>query len=155
MAQNDTLRGNSVNAGDWEKALRGVARPPKGQPPWLAASVAEFGPTQRALHVVRSIRAFSFGGIILFVALLAFLLDHSPDGESVLLIVSLFALPTCLVVWLVASRAQRRLSRKKNLIEQRLYGAGLRLGDDGRVLTDNPHPVLILDTARRKATNTS
>jgi hypothetical protein len=156
MAQNGTLQSNSVKSGDWENALRGAARPFKEPPPWIAASVAVFGPTQRTLNVVRSIRALAFGGILVFVTLLAFLLlGHSPDGQSVLLIVSLFGLPACLAAWYVASRVERRLNQRKKQIERRMYGAGLHLDDDGRVRTDNPHPVLILDPAARKATTTS
>ena len=138
---------------EWENAARGDAWPIGEPPPWLAASVAAFVPTQHALNVVRPIRALAFGGVLVFLALLAFLLGHSPAGQSALLAASLFGLPTCLIAWYAAARTQRRLSQKKNRIEQQLFGAGLHLEDDGRVLTDQPHPVVIFDTAAGRVTN--
>jgi hypothetical protein len=141
---------NGINSAGRENVLEERARSFTEPPPWLATSAAEFGPTQRILNVVRPIRALSFGGFLVFSALLGFLFDHSPNGQSVLLIAALCGLPLSLAAWFVASRVQRRLKRKKNHIEARMYEAGLHLADDGRVLTDNPHPVLILDPARRK-----
>lgn len=135
--------------------LRDAAVPFAEPPPWLATSIAEFGPTERMLNVVRPIRALSFGGILVFVALLTFLIGQSPYGQSALLVVSIYGLPLCVATWFVTSRVARRLNRKKNHIQQRLFGAGLHLEDGGRVLTDNPHPVLILDTAAAKEASMS
>jgi hypothetical protein len=144
MAHSETLQENSVEAGDGQTP-----------PPWLAAYVTEFRLIRRALNVVRPIRAIAFGGMLVFVTLLAFLLRHSPDGQSVLLAASLFGLPICLAVWFIASSAQRRLNRTKHRIEHRVYSAGMHVDDQGRVLTDNPHSVLILDPASRSAPNMS
>jgi hypothetical protein len=147
MAHNEMVQGNSVNAGNWQSLLPEAGFSSENPPPWLAASVAQFRGTQRLLKVVRPIRAAAFGGTLVFVTLLALLLRHSPDGQSLLLAVSLWGLPLCLATWFLASSAQKRLSRKKHHIEQRMYGVGMHLDDQGRVLTDNPHPVLILDPA--------
>jgi hypothetical protein len=155
MAYTETSQRNGVNAGDWQSSL-GEADPlPLGLPSWLAASVDEFRQTQRFLHLVRPVRAIAFGGILVFATLLALLLRHSPDGQSMLLVMSLCGLPLCLVAWYVASSAQKRLGRTKNHIEQRVYGAGMRVDGQGRVLTDNPHPVLILDPATGSPPNMS
>lgn len=150
MTPNGMSLDNGPNAGDWENALRETRQSP---PPWLAKSVAEFAPTQRSLSVIRPIRAAAFGGTLVFAALLAFLFQHSPTGQSVLVTAAIYGLPLCLAAWLVTSRAQKRLNRKKNRIEQHLYGAGLHLDDDGRVRTDDPHPVLIFDPAIRGVAN--
>jgi hypothetical protein len=147
MAQSGVLRSNGVNSREWQNALPRRALPQEEPPPWLVPSVAEFLRIKHILEVVRPIRAISFGGALVFIAVLALLFRHSPDGQTTLLVVSLFGLPLCLATWLVASSAQRRLSRAKNHIEERVYGAGLYLDDEGRALTDNPHPVLILDPA--------
>jgi hypothetical protein len=122
-------------------------------PPWLAASAVKIRLIRRVLHVVRPIRAVGFGGTLVFVTLLSFLLQRSPNGQSVLLAMSLFGLPLCLVVWFLASSAQRRLSQTRHHIEQRVYGVGMHIDDQGRVLTDNPHPVLVLDPARGSLPN--
>jgi hypothetical protein len=148
MAQTKTSQRSGVRAGSWKNPLaEPAALSGKPPPPWLAASVADFRLIQRILNLVRPVRAVSFGGILVFVTLLTFLLRHSPDGQSVLLAVSLYGLPICLAAWFTASSAQRRLSRRKNHIKQRVYGAGMHLDDQGRALTDNPHPALILDPA--------
>jgi hypothetical protein len=144
MANSETLQSNSVEAGDGQRP-----------PPWLAVYVAKFRLIRRILNVVRPIRAIAFGGILVFVTLLALLLRHSPNGQSVLLAGSLYGLPICLAVWFIASSAQRRFNRAKHRIERRVYGAGMHVDDQGRVLTDNPHPVLILDPVARSVPNMS
>lgn len=155
MAQSDMLQSKSVNFDAWQSPLPETASPFVKPPSWLAASVAEFRLTQRILNVVRPIRAVSFGGVLVFLTLLTFLLWHSPDGQTVLLVVSLYGLPICVAAWFVATAAQRRLGRTKNHIEQRVYGAGLHLDEEGRALTDNPHPILIFDAATGRAPNMS
>ncbi len=145
----------TIDAGSRHNPLPQADSPSAPAPPWLAASVAAFCRTQRRLKVVRPIRAAAFGGTLVFVALLALLFRHSPNGQSVLLIVALGGLPICLVTWFVTHSAQRRLQRKKNQIEQRIYGVGMRLDDQGRVQTDNPHPILILDPAASQISNMS
>lgn len=155
MAQSDVLQSKSVNFDAWQSPPLETASPSAKPPSWLVASVTEFLLTQRILNVVRPIRAVSFGGVLVFVTLLMFLLWHSPDGQTALLVVSLYGLPICVAAWLVAAAAQRRLGRAKNHIEQRVYGAGLHLDEEGRALTDNPHPILILDAATGRASNMS
>jgi hypothetical protein len=145
MAQNEVLnRGDASNRQD---TLPREASAPEEPPAWLALSVAKFRLIRRILNVVRPIRATAFGGTFVFAALLALLLRHSPGDQGVLLAVSLYGLPVCLAAWFVASSAQRRLSRAKNHIEARVYSAGMHVDDQGRVQTDNPHPVLIIDPA--------
>jgi hypothetical protein len=138
---------DSVDSGNRQNLLPEAASPSPMPPPWLAASVAQFRTIQRLLSVIRPIRAVAFGGTLVFVALLAFLFRHSPYGQGLLLIVSLCGLPICFAAWVVASSTHRRLRRTKNHIERRVYGAGMHLDDQGRVMTDNPHPILILDPA--------
>lgn len=147
----DMLDRNTVNSGDGQNP----ASPSAAPPPWLAASAAEFRLKRRILRLVRPIRAASFGGILVFLTLLTFLLRHSPQGQSVLLVVSLCGLPLCLVAWLVASSVYRRLRRAENHIARRMYDAGVHVDDQGRVLSDNPHPVLILDAANDRTPNMS
>jgi hypothetical protein len=147
MAQGNMSQTEGIDAGNRQNPLPDAAAATAKLPSWLAASVAEFRQVQRILAVVRPIRAASFGGTLVFAALLSFLLRHSPDDQTVLLTVSLCGLPTCLAAWFAASSAQRRLNRAKNHIEARVYDAGMHVDDEGRVLTDNPHPVLILDPA--------
>lgn len=146
------LRDNSVNPGNWQNPSSAAASPP-GAPPWLVAAAAEFRLKRRVLNVVRPVRAAAFGGTLVCITLLAFLRRYSPDGQSVLLAVAVWGLPICLVVWFVASSALRRLHRTTNRIARRVYGAGMHLDDEGRVLTDNPHPILIFDPARGRAPN--
>jgi hypothetical protein len=121
--------------------------PSGAPPPWLAASAARCHVLQRRLNIIRPIRAAAFGGILVFASALAFLLGHSPDEQNVLIVASLFGLPVCLAAWFIASSVNRRLRAAKNRIERQFYGAGLRLDDEGRVLTDDPHPVLIVTPA--------
>lgn len=147
----DMLGRNTVNSGDGQNP----APPSAAPPPWLAASAAEFRLKRRILRLVRPIRAASFGGILVFLTLLTFLLRHSPQGQSVLLVVSLCGLPLCLVAWLVTSSVYRRLRRAENHIARRMYDAGMHVDDQGRVLSDNPHPVLILDAANDRTPNMS
>jgi hypothetical protein len=116
-------------------------------PPWLVASAARFRVLQNRLNIVRPVRAVSFGGILVFASALAFLLGHSPDEQNMLVTASLFGLPLCLVVWFVASSVRRRLRAAANRIERQFYGAGMRLDDEGRVLTDDPHPILVFEPA--------
>jgi hypothetical protein len=144
MAYTETSQHDDVSAGDWQNSSPEADTSSLEPPPWLAASVAEFRRTQRILNLVRPVRAAAFGGILVFATLLALLIRHSPNGQSVLFATSLFGLPVCLVAWHVASSVQRRLTRAKHRIEARVYGAGMHVDDQGRVLTDNPHPVLIL-----------
>jgi hypothetical protein len=146
MTQRDVSQ-VSVDSANRQNPLPEAASPSAAAPPWLAASVAKFCRTQRLLKVVRPIRAAAFGGMLVFVALLTLLFRHSPNGQSVLLIVTLCGLPLCFVAWFVAHSAQRRLQRTKNHIERRVYSAGLHLDDQGRVQTDTPHPILILAPA--------
>lgn len=145
MADSDNLPSNGVHAGHWQNPVPETDASSAKPPPWLATSIAEFRRVRRLLNVVRPIRATSFGGILVFLTLLAFLVGHSPNGQGALLAVSLCGLPICLAGWFIASSAQRRLSRAKHHIERRVYGAGMHLDDQGRALTDDPHPVLILD----------
>lgn len=152
MAYTETSQRNGSNAG---VSLPEVDSSTSEPPAWLAAAVAEFRQTQRILNLIRPVRAAAFGGILVFATLLAFLLQHSPAGQSAWLVVSLCGLPICLVAWHVASSLQKRLIRTKNHIEQRVYGAGMHVDDHGRVVTDNPHPVLILDPATRSLPNMS
>jgi hypothetical protein len=154
MMQRDAVQ-NGVDSGDRQSPMPEAAAASATAPPWLAASVAECRVTQRHLLFIRPIRAAAFGGTLVFVAVLAFLFRHSPAGQSVLLILSLFGLPICFAAWLVASSAQRRLRRRRHHIERRLYGVGLHLDDQGRVLTDNPHPILILNSATSRISNVS
>jgi hypothetical protein len=147
MAYTETSQRDGVNAGDSQNFSPKADTSPLEPPPRLTASVAELPQTQRILNLVRPVRAAAFGGILVFATLLALLVQHSPNGQSMLLATSLFGLPMCLVAWHVASSVQRRMSHTKDLIEQRVYGAGMHVDDQGRVLTDNPHPVLILDPA--------
>jgi hypothetical protein len=155
MAYSETSQRAGVNVGDWQNSLPEPDSSSLKPPPWLATSVAEVRQTRHILSLVRPVRAAAFGGILVFATLLAFLLQHSPNGQSVLLVVSLGGLPLCLVAWYVASSVQKRLSRTKNHIEQRVYGAGMHVDDEGRVLTDNPHPVLILDPTTGSLPNMS
>jgi hypothetical protein len=155
MAQSDSLSNYSVNPGNWQNPIPRVASSSAKPPPWLAAAVVKLRSTQRILNVIGPIKALSFGGTLFFVTLLTFLLRHSPNGQSVLLVVSLCGLPICLVAWLVTSSAHKRLRRTKNSIGRRIYGAGMYLDDEGRVLTDSPHPVLILDPATLETRNLS
>jgi hypothetical protein len=147
----DMLAPNSVNSGNGQNPVPASPAPP----PWLAASAAEFRLKRRILRVVRPIRAASFGGILVFLTLLTFLLRHSPQGQSVLLVISLCGLPLCLAAWFVASSVYRRLRRSENHIARLMYDAGMHVDDQGRVLTDNPHPVLIIDAATGGAPNMS
>jgi hypothetical protein len=153
MTQHDVSQ-NSVASGDRQKLLPEAASP-SAAPPWLAASVAAFRRTQRLLKVVRPIRAAAFGGTLVCISLLALLFRHSPNGQGVLLIVTLCGLPICFVAWFVAHAAQRRLQRAKNHIEARVYGVGMHLDDQGRVTTDNPHPIVILDPVKSRVSNMS
>lgn len=153
MAQSDILPNYRVNPGDRQNPMPEGASSSGAPPPWLAASVAEFRLTQRNLDLVGPIKALSFGGTLVSVTLLAFLLQHSPKGQSVLLVVSLLGLPICLTAWIVARSVHKRLRRTKNRIRGRMYGAGIYVDDEGRVVTDNPHPVLILDPATGKTPN--
>lgn len=148
MSPNSGPTGGPQNVGfdDWQTSPRSF----KELPPWLVPSAAEFGSTQRVLDVVRPIRAFSFGGILVFGMLLGFLIGHSPDGQNLLLVVAMCGLPLSVAAWFVASRVERRMNYKKNRIQQRMFDAGLRLEDDGRVQTDDPHPLLILDAAGKE-----
>jgi hypothetical protein len=155
MAQSDILRTSSVNPGNWQNLMPGAASLSTEPPPWLAASVVEFRLTQRKLDLVGPIKALAFGGTLLFITVLTFLLHHAPNGQSVLLVVSLFGLPICLATWFVARSVHKRLRRKKDRIGRRMYGAGMYVDDNGCVLTDNPHPVLILDPATGKTPNMS
>lgn len=155
MAYTETPERDGVNVGVWQGSLSEVDPSSSEPPAWLASSVTEFRRTRRILDLVRPIRAAAFGGILVFATLLAFLLQHSPVGQSTWIAASLFGLPICLAAWYIASSAQKRLSRTKNHIEQRVYGAGMHVDDHGRVLTDNPHPVLILDPATRSLPNMS
>jgi hypothetical protein len=136
------LERNNINSGNGQNS-----GPPSAAPPWVGASAAEFRLKRRILRVVRPIRAAAFGGILVFLTLLTFLLRHSPQGQSLLLVISLCGLPLCLAVWFVASSVYRRLRRTENHIARRMYGAGMHVDDHGRVLTDNPHPVLIVEAA--------
>jgi hypothetical protein len=145
MARSDTLQSVSFNSVNRRNPFPGVASPPNEPPPWIAASVAKFRRARRLLSVVQPIRAFSFGGILVFAALLILLVGHSPGSQSTLLIAATYGLPICLAAWFVASRAQKRLRWTKNHIESRMHGAGMHVDDRGCVLTDNPHPVLVLD----------
>jgi hypothetical protein len=154
MTQRDVPQ-NSVTSGDRQNPMAEAASSSATAPPWLASSVAEFCVTQRHLNIIRPIRAAAFGGTLVFLALLAFLFRNSPTGQSVLLVLSLCGLPICFVVWLVDSFAQRRLRRRKNHIERRIYGVGMHLDDQGRVMTDNPHPILIFDSASSRISNMS
>jgi hypothetical protein len=154
MTQRDVSQ-VTIAAGNRHNPLPQAASPSAAAPPWLAASVAEFCRTQRRLKIVRPIRAAAFGGTLVFVAILGLLFRHSPNGQSVLLIAALCGLPICLVTWFVTHSAQRRLQRRKNHIEGRVYGVGMRLDDQGRVQTDNPHPILILDPAASRISNMS
>jgi hypothetical protein len=147
MAHDDPAYQSSVKARPWQDTPPETASPADAPPPWLAASSSEFRLTLRALTVVGPIRAMSFGGALVFIALLGFLRGHSPDGQSALAIVSLCGLPICIVVWFVASSACRRLRRRRNHIQQRVHNAGMHLDDQGRVLTDSPHPILVFDPA--------
>lgn len=145
MANSDKLQDDGVHAGNWENPVPETDASSGRAPPWLATSIAEYRRVQRLLNVVRPIRATSFGGILVFLTLLTFLVKHSPSGQGALLAMSLCGLPICLAGWFIALSAQRRLSRAKHHIERRVYGAGMHLDDQGRALTDDPHPVLILD----------
>jgi hypothetical protein len=147
MAYDDLAHQNSVTLGPWQNARPEAASLADPPPPWLAASSAEFRLTLRLLTVVGPIRAIFFGGALVFVALLGFLLGHSPVGQTTLAIISLCGLPICIVGWFVASSACRRLRRKRNRIERRMHSAGMHVDQQGRVLTDNPHPILIFDPA--------
>ncbi len=147
MAHDDLAYQSSVKARPWQDSPPETASPADAPPPWLAASSSEYRLTLRGLTVVGPIRAISFGGALVFIALLAFLRGHSPDGQSALVIVSLCGLPICIVVWFVASSACRGLRRRRNHIQQRVHAAGMHLDDQGRVLTDSPHPILIFDPA--------
>jgi hypothetical protein len=152
MAQSDILRSYSVNPGNWQTPTPGAdssAEPP----PWLAAAALKLRLTQRRLDVVGSIRALSFGGALLSVTVLTFLRVHSPNGQIVLLVASLFGLPICLAAWLVARSVRKRLRRTQNSIRRRIYGVGMYVDDQGRVLTDSPHPVVILDPDTGKTSN--
>ena len=153
MAQSDILPSYTVDPGNWQNPVPGTGSSSEEPPPWLSASVVEFRQTQRILDLVGPIKALSFGGTLVSLTLLTFLVQHSPRGEGVLLVVSMFGLPICLAVWLVARSVHKRLRRKKDRIRRRMYGAGMYVDDEGRVLTDNPHPVLILDPATGKTPN--
>lgn len=147
MAHDDLTHQSSVTLSPRQYAPPGTASLADPPPPWLAASSAEYRLTLRVLTVAGPIRAIFFGGALVFVALLGFLLGHSPDGQTALVIISLCGLPICIVGWFVASSACRRLRRKRNHVEQRMHSAGMHLDDQGRVLTDNPHPILVFDPA--------
>ena len=151
MAQSDILP--RVSPGNWPNPTPGGTSSSGEAPPWLAASVVEFRRIERNLELVGPTKALSFGGTLVFLTLLAFLLQHSPKGQGVLLVMSLFGLPICLAAWIVARSVHKRLRRTKDRIRRRLYGVGMYVDDQGRVLTDNPHPVLILDPATGKSAN--
>lgn len=153
MAQSDSL--SIVNPGNWQNPMPGAASSSAKPPSWLGASVADLARTQRRLEVVGPIKALSFGGTLLFVTLLTFLLAHSPSGQSVLLVASLFGLPICLAGWLVTRSVHKRLRRTQNSIRRRIHAVGMYVDDQGCVLTDNPHPVVILDPATGKTPNMS
>jgi hypothetical protein len=147
MAHDDLAHPSSVKLSSWQNSPPDSAAIAEAPPAWLATSSAEFRLTLRVLSVVRPIRAISFGGALVFLALLAFLPRHSPYGQTALVVISLCGLPICIAAWFFASSATRRLRRKRNHIEQLVHSNGMHLDDRGRVLTDNPHPVLIFDPA--------
>jgi hypothetical protein len=147
MVHEDLTHQGSVKLSPWQNSPPGPASVAEVPPAWLATCSAEFRLTLRVLSVVRPIRAISFGGALVFLALLAFLPWHSPYGQTALVIMSLCGLPICIVAWFVASSASRRLRRKRNHIEQLVHSNGMHLDDRGRVLTDNPHPMLVFDPA--------
>jgi hypothetical protein len=153
MAQSDILPSYSVNPGNRQNSTPGAAPVPGEPPSWLAASVVDLRLTERRLDVVGPIKALGFGGTLLFVTLLTFLLGHSPKAQSVILVVSLFGLPICFAAWLVARSVHKRLRRTRDSIRRRIFGLGMYVDDEGRVLTDNPHPVLILDPATGNTPN--
>jgi hypothetical protein len=155
MAQSDILPSYSVNPGNWQTPTPGAASSSGKPPPWLGAAAIELRLTERRLDVVGPIKAVSFGGTLLFVTVLAFLLVHSPSVQSVLLVASLFGLPICLAAWLVARSVRKRLRRTQNSIRRRIHAMGMYVDDQGRVLTDSPHPVVILDPASGKTSNMS
>ncbi len=147
MAHDDLAHQSSTKLRPWQNSPPDTSVVAEVPPAWLAASSAEFRWTLHVLSVVRPIRAISFGGALVFLALLAFLPRHSPYGQTALVIISLCGLPLCIVAWFVASSASRRLRRKRNHIEQLVHNAGMHLDDRGRVLTDNPHAILVFDPA--------
>jgi hypothetical protein len=147
MAHEDLAHRGSLKLSPWQNSRSDSAVVAEAPPAWLAESSAEFRLTLRILSVVRPIRAISFGGALVFLALLAFLLRHSPYGQTMLAIISLCGLPICIVAWFGAASATRRLRRKRNHIEQLVHSNGMHLDDRGRVLTDNPHPILVFDPA--------
>lgn len=147
MVHDNLAHESSIKLRPWQNSPLDRASAAEAPPAWLATSSAEFRLTLRVLSVVRPIRAISFGGALVFLALLAFLPRHSPYGQTALVIISLCGLPICMVAWFVASSASRRLRRKRNHIEQLVHNAGMHLDDRGRVLTDNPHPILVFDPA--------
>jgi hypothetical protein len=155
MAQSDILQSYSVNPGNWQTPTPGAASSSGEPPSWLAAAAVELRLIQRRLDVVGPIKALSFGGTLFFVTVLTFLLVHSPSGQSVLLVASLFGLPICLAAWLVARSVRKRLRRTQNSIRRRIYDVGMYVDDQGRVLTDNPHAVVILDPATVNTSNMS
>jgi hypothetical protein len=155
MAQSDILRSYSVNPGSWQTPTPGAASSSGEPPPWLAAAAFELRRTQRRLDLVGPIKALSFGGALLFVTVLTFLLVHSPSVQGALLVASLFGLPICLAAWLVTRSVRKRLRRTQDSIRRRIYGVGMYVDDQGRVLTDSPHPVVILDPATGKTSNMS
>jgi hypothetical protein len=136
-----------TNSADPQNTMPDPISPSGVPPPWLVLAADRFRRTLRILNIVRQIKVASTGCAVIAGTFLVFLLRHSPSGQSFLLAVSLWGLPICLAISLAARVGKKRLLRTRNDIARLMYSAGMRFDDQGRVLTDDPHPSLILDAS--------
>lgn len=118
---------------------------PSPHPPRLRNDLRAFRRLERLTPITGAVRSLSIGVLLASGLWILFLLGASPRSYEPWFPVSIFFFLAALVLTPVTVAVHREVRLRRNILSRRFFKAGLRPEGRDRLVTNAPHPRVVVD----------